>query len=69
MRKFLFGYRYIAIFIILGIIGGFLYWRFIGCSTGSCPITSNWHTSTLMGGVMGYLTGSIIFDKSDKKPS
>ncbi len=41
--------------IALGAIGGFLYWRFVGCSSGSCGITANWHTSTLMGGAFGYL--------------
>lgn len=26
---------------ILGALAGYLYWRFVGCSSGSCPITSN----------------------------
>jgi hypothetical protein len=54
--------RVVLIFTIVGAAGGFLYWRFIGCSTGTCPIKSVWYWSTLFGGVIGYLTGSIIND-------
>lgn len=27
--------------VVLGGVGGFLYYYFIGCSGGTCPITSN----------------------------
>lgn len=27
--------------ILLGALGGYLYWRFVGCATGTCPITSS----------------------------
>ena len=46
--------------IVGGAIGGilgFLYYRFVGCSTGSCPLTSNPYTSTLYGIVIGALIG------------
>lgn len=32
---------------------GFAYYYFVGCNSGSCPITSNWHVSTLYGAFMG----------------
>jgi hypothetical protein len=50
------------IFSFLGAIGGFLYWKFIGCESGTCPIKSVWYLSTLWGLVFGYLLGSIIED-------
>ncbi len=34
---------------------GLLYQRFVGCRTGSCPITSNPYVATLYGALMGYL--------------
>jgi hypothetical protein len=37
---------------------GFAWYRTVGCSTGSCPITSTWWTSTLYGAVMGALAGA-----------
>lgn len=43
------------LFAAIGAGVGFAYWRFIGCSTGSCPITANWTSSTLMGGLIGLL--------------
>lgn len=41
--------------IILGALGGYLYWRFIGCSNGTCPLTSNKLNSTLYGAAIGFL--------------
>lgn len=51
--------------VLLGALSGFLYWKFIGCSTGSCAITSNPVNSTLYCAVMGGLLLSIL--KKDKK--
>lgn len=34
---------------------GYLYYRFIGCATGSCPITKNPYTSMIYGMVIGIL--------------
>ncbi|MDF1548470.1 MAG: hypothetical protein P1P88_11655 [Bacteroidales bacterium] len=38
---------------LAGGILGFLYWTFIGCNSGSCPLTSNPVQSVLLFGVMG----------------
>jgi hypothetical protein len=48
---------------IIGAIGGFLYWRFIGCSSGTCPITS----SPIMSTIWGMLLGSTLFNAFKKK--
>jgi len=49
---------------VLGGVAGFLYWRFVGCASGSCPITSKWYITTLYGLIMGYLaSGLFIKDK------
>jgi hypothetical protein len=34
---------------------GFAWYRFVGCSTGTCPLTSNPVISTLYGAVLGVL--------------
>ena len=59
-------YFHIA-FIVLGGLSGYLYWYYIGCRSGSCPITSKWLNTTLYGGVLGYLVGSSLFDVIKKK--
>lgn len=47
---------------VLGVLGGglagFLYYHFIGCTGGSCPITSNPYATVIFGAVMGYLITS-----------
>jgi len=42
---------------LVGGIGGFLYWYYIGCSTGTCPITS----SPIITVIWGALFGAILF--------
>jgi len=51
---------YIILFTIAGGAGGFLYWHFIGCNTGTCPIRSVWYYSTLYGIILGYLVGDLV---------
>lgn len=34
---------------------GFLYWKFIGCSSGSCAITSNKYMSMFFGALLGLM--------------
>jgi len=40
--------------VIIGGTGGFLYYYFIGCESGSCAITSSPYMSMLMGGFLGF---------------
>ena len=39
--------------VVLGALGGFAYYRFIGCAGGTCPITGNPVISTLYGALIG----------------
>jgi len=39
--------------VVIGAAGGFLWYRIVGCRTGSCPITSNPWASTIYGAVIG----------------
>lgn len=41
--------------IFVGALSGFLYWNYVGCTSGTCMITSKPINSTLYGGLMGYL--------------
>jgi hypothetical protein len=53
-------YKQELIGITLGAIAGFLYWKFVGCSSGTCMITSKPINSTLYGGLMGFLVAGIF---------
>jgi len=50
---------------VLGAIGGYLYWKFVGCSSGTCMITSKPVNSTLYGALLGALLLN-IFKGADK---
>jgi len=50
---------------IAGAIGGFLYWKFVGCSSGTCMITSSPRNSSLYFAVMGAILFGIF--KKEKK--
>lgn len=41
--------------VLLGALGGFLYYTFIGCYSGSCAITSNPLMSTFYGALIGFV--------------
>ena len=46
--------------IIVGAAGGYAYYHFVGCATGTCPITSKPLNSTLYGALMGGLLFNIL---------
>lgn len=51
---------------VLGGAGGILYWYYVGCASGACPIQSKWYLSGLYGLVIGYLvSGLFIKDKPE----
>ncbi len=41
--------------VALGAAAGFAYYYYIGCASGTCPITGNPWISTAYGAVMGWL--------------
>ena len=49
----------VLVAVALGAAGGFLYYRFVGCAGGVCPLTSNPYISTLYGAVLGALLSGI----------
>ncbi len=52
--------------VALGAIAGYLYYKYVGCITGTCVITSRPLNATLYGALIGgLLTNSLI--KKEKK--
>ena len=48
------------LFTLGGVIVGFLYYRFVGCSTGSCAIASDPVNSMIYMGLMGWLLSGVF---------
>ena len=53
--------------VLIGSIAGFLYWKFIGCTSGTCYIQSNPFRMTLYGALMGGLVFNIFQPKINKQ--
>lgn len=53
--------------VAIGAAGGYLYWYFVGCLSGTCPITSSPVMSTIWGAAIGGLLLSMF--RKDKKES
>jgi Family of unknown function (DUF6132) len=58
-------YKINLIAIAFGAIGGYLYYHFIGCTSGTCPITSKPMNSTLYGAFLGNILVGLV--KSEKQ--
>ena len=48
---------FLALAVAIGAIVGGLYAHFIGCSAGTCPITSSVPTASLYGALIGLVLG------------
>ena len=59
-------YKFTIIGVIAGSIGGYLYYHFVGCNSGTCAITSKPVNSTLYGALMGGLLFNILKQKIKK---
>jgi len=45
---------------IIGALAGYLYWYYIGCLSGTCPLKSTPTISIIMGIIVGlYISGTI----------
>ncbi len=53
--------------VVIGSVGGFLYWKYIGCTNGTCYIQSNPFRMTLYGAFMGGLVFNIFQPKIKKQ--
>lgn len=60
MKAIMKNYGLVVIGIFVGAVAGFLYWKLVGCDSGTCAITSNPTSSTLYGAMMGGLLFSIF---------
>lgn len=53
--------------VAMGVLGGYLYYYYVGCVSGTCPITSNPYRMIIYGAVMGYLLTELFSKDSSKK--
>lgn len=66
MKKFAKKHLLTIIGVFVGATAGYLYWKFVGCNSGGCAITSNPRNSTIYGSIMGGLLFSIFQNNKNK---
>ncbi|MCL4548950.1 MAG: DUF6132 family protein [Bacteroidetes bacterium] len=53
--------------VIIGAVLGYAYYYFVGCRTGSCPISGNPYISTVYGAVIGLIWSLLSRKKKEIK--
>lgn len=53
--------------VMVGSVAGYLYWKFVGCTSGTCYIQSNPVRMTLYGALMGGLIFNIFQPKTKQQ--
>ncbi len=59
--------RLLALGLLIGALAGFLYWKYVGCISGTCSITSDPLNSTLYGALLGGLFFSFFQPQKQSK--
>lgn len=67
MKRLLRKYWLVPVGVFLGATGGWAYWYFVGCTSGSCPITSSPVNSSIWGALMGGLLFSLFIPQRKKE--
>jgi len=62
MKRILINKKWQIIGVLVGLIVGYLYYRLVGCSNGTCKITASPINSSLYGGLLGYLLIDLLSD-------
>jgi len=67
MKEQIVKYKMELIGLVFGMLAGWNYWYFVGCASGTCPITSSATISTIYGAITGwFLFGSFSKSKQEK---
>lgn len=59
-KKYVWQWFLYGLLIIIGGIGGYMYYKLVGCSTGACPLQSNPWFTILWGALAGYIVADTI---------
>ena len=65
MKTLFLKYKLTILGMVIGAVGGYLYYHYIGCASGTCLITSKPVNSTLYGALMGGLLANVFQKKQN----
>lgn len=66
MKKWMVLNKFYLIGAAIGAVSGFLYWKYVGCITGTCAITANPVRSTVYFAFMGAFVFGLFKKKKEK---
>jgi uncharacterized protein YcfJ len=64
--KYILKHKLVIAGVVTGALAGYLYYHFVGCSSGTCAITSKPLNSSVYGAVMGGLLASMFIKEKSK---
>jgi hypothetical protein len=67
MKKQIIKYKLELLGLIVGSIGGWIYWYYVGCASGTCAITSSPVNSSLYGAFMGAVLLGMLKKETKKE--
>ena len=67
MKNLVLKYKFDLAEVLVGTVAGWCYWYFVGCASGTCPITSSPLNSSLYGAMMGGILGSMFRKEKNQK--
>lgn len=67
MKGFIKRYWLKIVGVLVGALGGYLYYYYVGCVSGTCPITSNPRTMMIYGALVGYFLFELFSGGSKPK--
>ncbi len=59
--------RFSILGFAVGMLGGYLYWYYVGCLSGTCPLKKTWYYDAFLGGLIGLLIADIIVSIINKQ--
>jgi hypothetical protein len=60
MKKPILKYKLEILGVLMGSVAGWLYWYYVGCTSGTCVITSSPVNSSLYGALLGALLFGLL---------
>ncbi len=67
MKEFFKKHKFAILLTLAGLVAGWLYYYYVGCLTGTCPLQKLWYYDMALGGLGGMVVGDLIDARIKKR--